>query len=667
MTTADTLTPVPAPWYDHAAEREVDIDPGYANQALQKLQLFVRQAKRPLIGQAPYRRVVARVRQSQKQQIGLSQETIADKLHGLRPRLRSGHDRDAIVEALALMCDLCQVTVGLSPHDNQVMAMWALLSGNVVELATGEGKTLVAASTATLAALTGVPVHVVTVNDYLAKRDSELAARLGGPLGLAIGCIQSGMMRDSRREAYARPITYVTNKELVFDYLRDQSGGGRQWSARKSASEFDATMASGPQGPVLKGLHFAIVDEADSVLIDEARTPLILSKKRDDKSEIEYLEDTFELASQLAVDTHFTINRKHDRIELTDAGEQELEERAVGRHVLLAGARRRREGVETALRALHVLKRGTDYIVRNDAVEIVDAFTGRVMPDRQWRGGLQQFVELKEGLPPTPEADTLAQITYQRFFPRYRHLAGLSGTVREVEGEVSDIYDLPLAVIPSHRPNARRTYPIVICETADEKTKRIVERVSGLTASGRAVLISTQSITATLALSEALLDHGIQNWPLHAGEDDVEAEIVGFAGAPGRVTVATNMAGRGTDILLSDEVRKAGGLAVILTELHDARRIDRQFAGRAARQGDPGSVETILSLEDELVRSSGHRLFWSAVKSTHQLPLLGKRLAAWVFRLAQRDVERRHRRIRYDSLDADRKLADQLAFAGRLE
>lgn len=584
---------------------------------------------------------------------------LAASARALRSRLlRSDVSGAPLEEAFAIVRELSHRLLGLRHHRVQLMGGLILADGGLAEMQTGEGKTITALLPAVAYALSGRPVHVVTVNDYLARRDGERLRPVYEALGLSVGIVQSGQSVASRRDAYAADVTYCTNKDLVFDYLRDRL------ALRQTPSEAPGSDSRGKASAerLLRGLSFAIVDEADSVLIDEAQTPLIIAGERPSDGSSASFATALDVASTLVEGRHFRISAAGRQIELEDRGRE-----------LLATVADRFEGVwrspsaseelaRHALSALHLYHRDRHYIVTNDKVQIVDEFTGRVMADRTWQYGLHQMIETKEGLVPSGQHDTLAQITYQRFFRRYVRLAGMSGTVREAAGELLAVYGLRLHVVPTHRPSRRRNLGTKISRTANEKWLEVALAAERETAVGRAVLIGTRSVAASEAVSAILTARGTSHVVLNARQDKAEAEAIGSAGAPGRITVATNMAGRGTDIHLSPEVAARGGLHVILTEFHESGRIDRQLIGRAGRQGDPGSFETIASLDDELFVRFAPVTTHVMAAGSRILPAV---VAAFAPRtLAQAQAERRGRRVRRQVVRRDQDLDRSFFFSG---
>ena len=583
-------------------------------------------------------------------------------LDAARTALRAGITVESAARGFALVRAVAARTLGMTPYDVQLMAAWSMLRGRMAELATGEGKTLAASLTAATAALSGRLVHVVTVNDYLATRDRDLLAPMYQALGLTAGLIVHGMTPEERRAAYACDIVYASNKELVFDYLRDQMRRRSLASALHGRIARLAGRRTGEETLVMRGLDFAIVDEADSVLIDEARTPLIISEQAADGVEDQACAEALALVSDLTEGIDFSVDRSERRIDMTPKGRVRVEELSASLGARWGSTLTRSELVVKALTARLLFERDVHYLVRDGKIVIIDEYTGRTMADRFWNDGLHQMIETKEGCAPTGQRSSVARITYQRFFTRYQHLSGMSGTLAEVTRELRAVYGTGVARIPTHHPPRRTLEPTIVTRTAEEKWRVIADRATALAATGRPVLIGTRSVAASERASGLLREHGVPHSLLNAAQDAEEARIVAQAGEPGRVTIATNMAGRGTDIRLAEGLPDRGGLAVILSERHDAARIDRQLAGRGARQGDMGSFLQVLSLEDALMDplrtvAAGRMLLGMA--GAH------RRLACLLFWWMQRRAERRHRAVRRELLRFESRLQSSLAFAGR--
>ena len=612
-------------------------------------------------------RLVERVLELERVQRALSDDKLREAADALRIRLMSGSRTSAeMVSAFTLVREAAHRHTGIHHFPVQLLGGAAMMRGAIAEMQTGEGKSLTALLPAVTAALMGRPVHIITVNDYLAKRDAEQFRDAYNALGLTVGLVQHGQTAGDRQRAYACDVTYCTNKELVFDYLRDSiTLGTRRAHARLQIDNLFHSSGRRSQGLLLRGLHFAIVDEADSVLIDEARTPLILSGMDEVSANTDLYQTALDIAQRLALGEDFLLLTHENAIRLTPAGEARVTELASGLQGLWAIRRARDELVQQALSALYLFRRDVQYIVGDGKVQIVDEYTGRVMPDRQWERGLHQLIEAKENCAVTDRHKTLARITYQRFFRRYVHLCGMTGTALQAAGELRAVYGLRVVRIPTNRPLRRANLGVRIFPSAELKWKAVVDSAEAASQQGRAVLIGTRSVHASEHLGDLLRVSSLQPVVLNARQDQQEAEIIAAAGQRRRITVATNMAGRGTDIRLDAAVRAAGGLHVILTEFHESRRIDRQLFGRAARQGDPGSYESIVALDDELFQRFGSkqvlRLLTKIVPQRPQIPhVIGRVLRT----LSQSAAERVHARDRRATLDEDDRLSRILGFTG---
>jgi preprotein translocase subunit SecA len=584
-----------------------------------------------------------------------------EALRGLLHRHR--FRQDLVARAFAVVRETSTRRLGMRPYPVQLMGGLALLEGRLVEMATGEGKTLAASLAAATAVLAGVPTHVLTVNDYLAARDAEQLRPLYEALGISVGTVQNGQAPDERHAAYACDITYGANKEVAFDYLRDQLAVGR----RGPGNLLVERLSGEGRGPelLLRGLHFAIIDEADSVLIDEARTPLIISAASENEDELETYATALRLADALTANRDYSIAQSVRIAAITEPGCTRLAEAARDLPGIWKARRGRENLVTQALTARHLYERNKQYVVAEGKVQIVDEFTGRIAHGRSWQHGLHQLIELKEGCSVTSRNATLASITYQRFFNRYLRLAGMSGTLSEVAGELSAAYGLDVIRIPTHRPTIRRSWGTRLFRQAGTKWEATIAAARSQTAKGRPVLIATRSVADSEKLDTMLTGAGCNHVVLNARHDETEATIVAEAGMPGRITVATNMAGRGTDIKLGAGVAERGGLHVILTEFYESARIDRQVIGRGGRQGDPSTYEAIVALEDELFQSFCRplaRVLWNmALASRGLLPVWWARL----LRLrAQHSAQRRHYKTRRATLKAQRELDRLLGFAG---
>ena len=517
--------------------------------------------------------------------VKLSDANLVAKTDEFKRRLQKGETLDDILpEAFAVVREASKRVLGMRHFDVQLIGGICLHRGNIAEMRTGEGKTLVATLPVYLNALTGNGVHVVTVNDYLATRDSEQMGRLYNFLGLSTGLIVANLDYNQRKEAYACDITYGTNNEFGFDYLRDN-------------------MVSDVSQMVQRPLNYAIVDEVDSILIDEARTPLIISGPGQRSTDNYY--KLAKIVPHLVKDEDYTIDEKQKTIAPTDSGIAKVEKMLGVENLYDAENIELNHLLGASLRAYAMMHRDTDYVVKDGEVVIVDEFTGRLMFGRRYSDGLHQAIEAKEGLKVERESQTLASITFQNYFRMYKKLAGMTGTAKTEEKEFIDIYGLEVLPIPPNKPLARVDLPDQIFKTKAAKYRAVVRNAVERHQTGQPILIGTTSITQSEELSDMLLRAGVPHKVLNAKHHEKEAEIVANAGQMGMVTIATNMAGRGTDITLGEGVPELGGLAILGTERHESRRIDNQLRGRAGRQGEPGSSQFFLSLEDDLMRIFG--------------------------------------------------------------
>ncbi len=595
----------------------------------------------------------------------LSDARLREEAEALRRILHRRRETTADVNrACAVIREGAQRVFGFKHHAVQVAGALAMYDGCIAEMATGEGKTLTATIPALLAAWRGRGCHVITVNDYLASRDSGEMGKLYAFFHLGAMAITQESKPDERAAAYAADITYLTNKEAAADYLRDRLALGADKNLTGYLLSELLGVERGQEGKVVqRGLEFAVVDEADSVLIDEAVTPLIISAdSRNEEQENSFAAGS-ELADALDEQRDFRVDWKYKEIEFTSAGRKKLREQAAPLGGVWKGARRREEIVHQALTARYFFRNGAEYIMDDGKVVIVDESTGRLMPDRSWRDGLHQAVEAKEKAEVTPAKATLARLSFQRFFRLYEKLSGMTGTGTEAKGEFWHVYRLPVVPIPTHRPCLRVMLKAAICANQEEKWDCVMREITRVHATGRPILVGTRSIKANDHLSGLLTRQGLEHQVLNAVHHRREAEIVARAGRKGGITVATNMAGRGTDIKLQKEAEKLGGLHVIATERHLSHRVDRQLYGRCSRQGDPGSAIDILSLDDELPRRFCP---WLSLGALWLGRVLGKQpeLLLCVFKRAERKAERMAFKQRRGVLGSDTWLKEHLGFAG---
>lgn len=594
-------------------------------------------------------------------------DELALALDTSRQKLRlEGINTATIIEAFSVIREVSGRVLGMRHHHTQIRTSLAMLRGGIAEMSTGEGKTLAATLAAATAGLAGIPVHVVTINDYLAERDGEEMLPLYQALGLSVGIIIHERELQERREIYACNICYCSNKELTFDFLKDSLVLAHRKTTRIQQASLLTGDASWSDNLLLRGLHFAIVDEADSVFIDEARTPLIISgQEKFGQREERLLKTAMEIGTKYKKEIDFKQD-ENSKIHLTAAGHKLLVDCCEPLDGLWNSSFYREPLVKQALAALHVYHLDRDYIIDDEgAVQIVDLYTGRVMPGRSWGQGLQQMIEMKEGCELTKPRETNAEISYQNFFRKYHHLCGMTGTVREVAGELLDVYRLRSETIPLLKKSQRNKGYCEVYLTEQEKWQRVAEVTRELVAKGQAVLIGTNSVASSEAISEVLTNVSIEHKILNARQDKEEADIVSVAGYPGAVMVATSMAGRGTDIKLTDETRASGGLHVVITELQDAARIDRQLAGRSARQGDPGAVSEILSFEDQLVKKMAGPLLRKLIQAINTTGImLPHRLGYRIQLSCQKKLSRSHYKQRMQLIKVDTQRQRTLAFTG---
>lgn len=590
----------------------------------------------------------------------------------LRGKARGKYSLDKLLpEAFGLCSVAIQRVLNIRPFDVQLAGGVVMHFGGLVELATGEGKTVTASSPAYLNALVGKGVHVTTVNDYLAKRDAEWIGPVYEKLGLTVGVLQQKMDDGARVAAYKSDVTYGTAAEFGFDFLRDRlklRGGQAQ------TAPFWAPFLPGAGGPaktdprVQRDLHYAIVDEADSIFVDEAKTPLIIANPtrpaEPDEQVVFVWADA--VAREMRRDQHFTLNLKKDKIEITDEGRQLVRYSNPPTGKNAKAMDKLLESVEKGLHAYYRFARDQHYMInaKDGKIVIIDEGTGRPMPDRHWRDGLHQAVEAKEKVQINMPSDHAAQITFQNFYRLYAKLAGMSGTLLPNFWELRKVYRRWTTKVPTNRPSRREVFPDQVYPTEDAKFDAVVRKTQDMLKANRPVLIGTRTVEASKKLSQKLSAVGVTHRVLNAEQNEGEAEIVAAAGQPGRVTVATNMAGRGTDIKLGEGVAEAGGLHVIGTERHEAERIDRQLQGRAGRQGDPGSAQFMLSLEDQLLEGLGTARQRELVEQGKAGGSRNWDQYAPLFRMAQQRIERKHYRQRLDLMNYDKHRQEMLQDIG---
>ena len=605
--------------------------------------------------------IVDKIEAMRDSMMALSDEELRDKTKEYKKRLEEGETLDDLLpEAFATVREAARRVLGMEHYRVQLMGGVVLHQGRIAEMKTGEGKTLVSTLPAYLNALEGKGVHIVTVNDYLAKRDAEWMGKVHEFLGLTVGVVLNSMDNDERREAYNCDITYITNNELGFDYLRDN-------------------MVIYKEQLVQRGLHYAIIDEVDSVLIDEARTPLIISGQSGKSTSLyeacdilarqlvrgEESQEFSKMDAIMGIEVEesgdFIVNEKDKVVNLTQDGVKKVEQFFKIDNLADPDNLEIQHNIILALRAHNLMFRDQDYVVQDDQVLIVDEFTGRIMPGRRYSDGLHQAIEAKEHVKVKRESKTLATITFQNFFNKYDKKAGMTGTALTEEKEFRDIYGMDVIVIPTNKPVIREDLQDAVYKTKKEKYHAVVEEVIKAHEKGQPVLVGTITIDISEEISRLLKKAGIQHKVLNAKFHEMEAEIVADAGLHGAVTIATNMAGRGTDIKLDDEARAAGGLKIIGTERHESRRIDNQLRGRSGRQGDPGESQFFISLEDDLMRLFGSEKLME-VFNTLGVPeneQIQHKMLTNAIEKAQMKIEGNNFGIRKNPLEYDQVMNDQ--------
>ena len=592
----------------------------------------------------------------------MSEHDLRSALLEYRSVFRRKPKHSAELEALAAVREAAYRTVGLRAFVVQLAGALALNRGQLVEMATGEGKTLTAGLAAVLIGWTRKPFHVMTVNDYLVARDANWLTPLYEFCRIRVGKVVGGASEEERREAYRCDVTYTTSRELLADLLRDQmKNRDSATRSRRILKQMTRSRTVGNQRGVLRGIHTALVDEADSILIDEAVTPLIISSPRPNESLKKAIYHADTLVRQLREKDHFTVQQAYREIIFTEAGQQKIESLSRDWPGIWKSEARREELVRQALVGRIFFLKGKQYIVQDGKVVIVDEFTGRPMPQRSWRQGLHQAIEVKEGLKPSDPSETVARMSFQRFFRCFTKLSGMTGTANESARELWRIYQLPVVCLPSNKPCIRKQHQRVV--TADEASKwhAVMEEIKSIHHQGRPILIGTRNVHVSEKIGEMLAEAGLSYQILNATRLSEEAMIVARAGEKGRITVATNMAGRGTDIKLEPDVSALGGLHVIATEPHETGRVDRQLFGRCGRQGDPGTARMFASLEDEIISKTlkGSQKSYPITVLSSLLPRpLMVDLAQWI-------SEKRSYKQRLAVLRADRWLEESLSFTGQ--
>ena len=616
--------------------------------------------------------LLPRIRHFEAQYLDLDDEALKQVAVRLKGRARGGATLDGMIpEGFGLACAAIRRVHGFQPFDVQLAAGVVMHYGGLVELATGEGKTLCAVAPTFLNSLPGKGVHVTTVNDYLAQRDAAEMRPVYEMLGLSVGCLFQKMEDPVRQQQYRCDITYGTASEFGFDFLRDRMKlrGGQA----SNAPFWTPFLGGGPaaQDPRVQRptnpLNYALVDEADSIFIDEGRTPLVIANPTRPATEDEQVVYKWadRVAREMQRDVHYRYDAKKDKLELTDGGRHLVRYSSppTGEHAQAMD--KMIEAVERAGQAHHRFRRDEQYMVAEGKIVIIDESTGRPMPDRHWRDGLHQAVEAEEGVQVTMASDHAAQVTYMNFYKLYKKLGGMSGTLLPNFWELRKVYRRWVTKVPTNRPIKRIQYPDQVYPNEQAKFEAVVRQIQDMVAAGRPVLVGTRTVDKSEKLSGMLTAVGIEHLVLNARQDKRENEIVAGAGQMGRVTVATNMAGRGTDIKLGQGVAANGGLHVIGTERHEAERIDRQLAGRAGRQGDPGSAQFFLCLEDQLLEGVGVKRFKALAEYGRSVTTAAPcNQYRPLFRKAQKRLEKKHRKQRLDLMNYDKQRQEMMQDLG---
>lgn len=602
------------------------------------------------------------LKNNSEQELTQGIKTIRQQLH------KNGLEQNLMIKSFAIIREAADRTLGMRHYDSQLLGGWLMINGALAEMETGEGKTLATTLASCTAALAGIPVHVITANDYLAARDAEIMAPLYHRLGLSSGSIIEALESEQRQSIYQQDIVHTTNKQIAFDYLRDRIVMGDYTGSLLSQFQQIQHQQKNQSPLLLRGLCFALVDEADSILIDEAKTPLIITKTVPNAELPETFNDALFLASTLFINKDFTVNSKSRVIELTPEGEGSLANLISNLPKHWDNKRKREMLVKQALTAEYFYKKNKHYVINEEKIQIVDEYTGRIMSDRSWEQGLHQMIEAKEGCLISDKREPLARISYQRFFSRYLRLGGTSGTLKEVSNELQQVYGLHVIKVATNKPCQRMLQMEQIYLNDSIKKQILLNKVKKLHQLQRPILIGTRSVEESEQVSHWLKSGGIMHRVLNANQNHHEADIIAKAGQLGSITVATNMAGRGTDIILDPQVERLGGLHVIALSRNESRRIDRQLYGRCARQGDSGSAEAILSLQDPSLEhfysSAMLKLMARLCSGNKPIPDV---IGNLILRFPQQKNEKEQCRIRKLLQKQDHHLQKVLAFSGKFE
>jgi len=589
---------------------------------------------------------------------------LIQRLEAVRWSFRTGRGDAVLEEALALLTEAAWRSLGMRPYPVQIMGAIGLFYNRLIEMQPGEGKTITAALAAVLAGWRGRPCHVVTANTYLAQRDASSLEPLYRFSGLSTGCVMPGMEPMQRGDQYQCDVVYTTSKELAADFLRDRLKVGERNEPGRHYLHLPMNRQNG-QGLIMRGLYTAIVDEVDSVLIDEAVTPLILSGKGRNQPLVEACRAAVTIGEALEQGSDYVVDQRYREIRLTSQGKQRVAETVQRLPNMWCGRQHGEDLILRALAAGHFYRRDKEYVIQDGRVVIVDEFTGRLMPERSWSNGMQQIIEARERLEPTHPDNTMARISFQRFFRFFPRLSGMTGTAQEESTEFWKIYRLQCVVIPPNRPCVRSKMPLQVYENRDHKVNAIVKEIIRTHETGRPVLVGTTSVHASEELAYRLQRQNLEFDLLNATRDREEAAIIARAGELGRITIATNMAGRGTDIKLGSGVAARSGLHVIATEPNEASRIDRQLFGRCARQGEPGTVQPYVSVDDPVLRrflpkTVLRSLRWAVRRKAPGAAFMGRAAVARAQRTAQRMAYGR----RVGVLRADDWITESMSFVG---
>ena len=607
-----------------------------------------------------------RIYEEAEQLRSVSNSALQKKLEDFHILFRRSRKKssDLIFNALMYLTESSHRCLGLRPFPVQIMGSLVIHNGYLAEMATGEGKTLTAALAAVIGGWSGKPCHIITVNDYLATRDSKILLDFYSFCHLSVGNVISTMSPQERRLNYAQDVVYTTSKEILADFLRDRLKLGTcSHPGLRLIKSLTSFQKKNNEELVMRGLGTAIVDEADSVLIDEAVTPLIISKPMENEPLKQAIINARLIIPDMVKDVHYVIDDRYKEIRLTDKGKKILNTISENLPDIWKGLSRQEEIINLLLQAKEFFHRDRHYVVQDEKVVIVDEFTGRLMPNRSWSHGLHQAVESKEGIELTDPMETLARLSFQRFFRFFPKLSGMSGTAKEASKEFWQIYRLMIIQIPTNRPCIRKQLPDIVFSTSKKKLKKIVNEIIRIHQMDRPILVGTRNVKASEELALSLEEVGLSCQIINAVRHEHEAKIVARAGEKGRITIATNMAGRGTDIKLEKGVAELGGLHVIATERHESGRIDRQLFGRCARQGEPGSSQAFISIEDELIQRFIKKSMLTGIQkiySNYYSNFIGKIL----YRYAQKMAEKMAYQQRKNVLRSDKWLSEALSFAG---